>query len=344
MKDYVSLLSNGNVKAFLALIKYTEGAGYQTLFGGAKFGSFDDHPRQVITRNLGGKPITSTAAGAYQFLSRTWDECANACNLPDFSPASQDIAALFLIDRRKALDPVLSGDWSLAIARCNREWASLPGSPYGQPTKSMAACLAFLNKQMEGGGAVATDTFQSSTTGETIMAPFIAAAIPALMSAAPSLIRLFGNSEQAERNAKAAEAVAEIAKQVTGEPTIEGASIKLQADQESADKFNDAIQSNWFELAEAGGGGIAGARKANEAYLRPDAMAFWKTPAFWISAILMSMVFMLLVDVFYVHPERYDGNLQTQVVTALLLIIGMVSSYWLGTSASSQRKTEIMSK
>ncbi len=74
------------------------------------------------------------------------------------------------------------------------------------------------------------------------------------------------------------------------------------------------------------------------------AMAFWKTPAFWISAILMSMVFMLLVDVFYVHPERYDGNLQTQVVTALLLIIGMVSSYWLGTSASSQRKTELMSK
>ena len=81
-----------------------------------------------------------------------------------------------------------------------------------------------------------------------------------------------------------------------------------------------------------------------EAYLRQDALAFWKTPAFWISAILMSMVFMLLVDVFYVHPERYDGNLQTQVVTALLLIISMVSSYWLGTSASSQRKTELMSK
>ncbi len=144
MKDYASLLSSANVKAFLALIKYTEGAGYQTLFGGEKFTSFDDHPRRAITKTLGGKPITSTAAGAYQFLSRTWDECANACNLADFSPLSQDIAALYLIDRRRALDAVLEADWKTAIERCNREWASLPGSPYGQPTKTMDTCLSFL--------------------------------------------------------------------------------------------------------------------------------------------------------------------------------------------------------
>ena len=145
MINYSDLLSNRNVIAFLALIKYTEGAGYQTLFGGEKFTSFDDHPRRSITRNLGGKPITSTAAGAYQFLSRTWDECANACNLNDFSPLSQDIAALFLIERRRALNAVIEGDWKTALERCNREWASLPGSPYGQPTKTLDTCLAFLN-------------------------------------------------------------------------------------------------------------------------------------------------------------------------------------------------------
>src|SRR5574343_1861342 len=148
MKDYVSLLYNGNVKAFLALIKYTEGAGYQTLFGGDKFTSFDDHPRRSITKNLGGKPITSTAAGAYQFLSRTWDECAAACNLDDFSPLSQDIAALFLIERRRALNAVIEGDWKTALERCNREWASLPGSPYGQPTKTLETCYSFLYAQL----------------------------------------------------------------------------------------------------------------------------------------------------------------------------------------------------
>lgn len=145
--NYENLLGNANVRAFLALIKFTEGAGYRTLFGGEQFSSFADHPRQAITRNLGGKPITSTAAGAYQFLSRTWDECASACALPDFSPRSQDIGALFLIERRRALNAVLEGDWGTALARCSKEWASLPGSPYGQPVKSLETCLTFLKEQ-----------------------------------------------------------------------------------------------------------------------------------------------------------------------------------------------------
>ena len=147
MRNYSPLLENRNVQAFLALLRHTEGAGYHTLFGGEQFESLADHPRHKVTRNLGGKPITSSAAGAYQFLSSTWDECAKALHLDDFSERSQDVAALFLIDRRKALDFVIVGQWENAITGCNREWASLPGSPYGQPTHSMAKCLAFLAKQ-----------------------------------------------------------------------------------------------------------------------------------------------------------------------------------------------------
>lgn len=159
MTKYAAELANHNVKAFLALIRYTEGAGYRTLFGGGTFGSFDDHPRTSVTKKLGGKPITSTAAGAYQFLSRTWDECAKACNLDDFSPLSQDIAALFLIERRRALNAVIEGDWKTALERCNREWASLPGSPYGQPTKTLDTCLAFLHANAAKEEAKAADPF-----------------------------------------------------------------------------------------------------------------------------------------------------------------------------------------
>ena len=159
MINYSDLLNNRNVIAFLALIKYTEGAGYQTLFGGERFTSFNDHPRRRITRMLGGKSITSTAAGAYQFLATTWDDCAKACALDDFSPRSQDVAALYLIDRRHALDAVIEGDWTTALERCNREWASLPGSPYGQPTKPMAACLAFLQANTEKEDAAAPVPF-----------------------------------------------------------------------------------------------------------------------------------------------------------------------------------------
>lgn len=148
MRNYSALLPDKNVQAFLALIKFTEGANYNVLFGGGTFDSYIDHPRQKVTRKLGGRPITSSAAGAYQFLARTWDECVSALHLPDFSPRSQDLAALFLIDRRKALDAVIAGEWEQAIELCNKEWASLPGSPYGQPVKKMEVCLAYIDSRL----------------------------------------------------------------------------------------------------------------------------------------------------------------------------------------------------
>lgn len=130
MTDEMDALQNANVKAFLMLIRTGEGTananGYRTLYGGRLFDGFADHPRISVT--AGG--YTSTAAGAYQILSRTWD----GLGLPDFSPANQDRAAVMLIKRRGALADVIAGRLWIAIGKCNKEWASLPGSPYGQPT------------------------------------------------------------------------------------------------------------------------------------------------------------------------------------------------------------------
>lgn len=141
--DQVETMSDqeiaANVAAFLAVIRKGEGTadanGYRRMFGGKLFDSFADHPRQKNTATFGnGKTVTSTAAGAYQFLSTTWDEAARALNLPDFSPASQDAAALYLIRRRGALADVEAGRFDVAVRKVAKEWASLPGSPYGQPT------------------------------------------------------------------------------------------------------------------------------------------------------------------------------------------------------------------
>ncbi|TMU72518.1 muramidase [Hydrogenophaga intermedia] len=112
--------------------------GYRTLFGGGLFTSFADHPRQRITRMLGGKPITSTAAGAGQFLASTWDETARIMGLTDFTPASQDRAIVGRIAARGALDDAKAGRVDLALQKIAREWASMPGSPYGQPVISLA--------------------------------------------------------------------------------------------------------------------------------------------------------------------------------------------------------------
>lgn len=240
----VGLLDNANIKAFLHTIRVGEGTadpdGYRRHFGGELFDSFADHPHKPITKNLGGKPITSTAAGAYQFLARTWDECEKALGLGDFSPANQDIAALYLIDRRKALDDVIAGRFNDAVAKCNREWASLPGSPYGQPVRTWEQARATY--------AAAGGSTNATSPTEAPMLPFIAAAIPALIQAAPSLIRMFGDSPQAEKNAKAAEVVATIAKQATGETTVEGAVNAIANDPAKAAAYREAVHQSMGDL------------------------------------------------------------------------------------------------
>jgi len=130
-----------NVRALLAVIRRGEGTagenGYRTLFGGGLFESLAVHPNQRITRTMGGRPITSTAAGAYQFLKSTWDETASIMALPDFSPASQDRAAVGRIAARGALEDVKAGRFDVAVRKVATEWASMPGSPYGQPVISL---------------------------------------------------------------------------------------------------------------------------------------------------------------------------------------------------------------
>ncbi len=346
MIDHNQTLKNQNVQAFLALIRHTEGADYGTLFGGGRFDQFEDHPRIPITRTLGGKPITSTAAGAYQFLSRTWDECAKALDLPDFTPANQDRAALYLIERRRALPAVLEGDWVTAIERCNREWASLPGSPYGQPTKSMAKCLAFLDNLIPdspGGSGQPAAPFPETVatpTGETLMAPFIAAAIPAFLQAAPALIRIFGNGEQAEKNAKAAETVAAIAKEVTGETSIEGAVNAISTNPVMAQTFNQAVEEKWYVLTgEAGGGGIAGARKYDSAMQSGGKP--WLSPALWVSLLLLPLVYLVVIAVMF--GEGWTNDIRAMVVSSIIsLVLGSVTGFFLGTSYGSQRKTDLL--
>lgn len=142
-----------NLGAFLWMIRCCEGTagldGYRTLYGGKLFDSYADHPNIAVT--AGG--YTSTAAGAYQILYRTWRDFIAAKGPHDFSPDSQDLCARWLIGRRGATADVEAGRLEEAIAKCNKEWASLPGSPYGQPVRDMAYCR---EKYRQAGGQEAT--------------------------------------------------------------------------------------------------------------------------------------------------------------------------------------------
>lgn len=149
------------IAAFLLCVRKGEGTlganGYRTMFGGRLFDSFSDHPRVAVHTRFGW----TSAAGAYQFMARspipgtrpqaftrvdTWDELKRRLSLPDFSPNSQDIAAIELLRECGAYAPALAGDFSAAFPHAGKEWASMPGSPYGQPQLTAADMLAFARK------------------------------------------------------------------------------------------------------------------------------------------------------------------------------------------------------
>lgn len=139
-------VANRNVQAFLRVIRRGEGtsdqAGYSRLFGGAQFSGFMDHPRRLVVKGA----YRSTAAGAYQALEKTWDETRRVMGLADFTPASQDRFAVGRIAARGALADVIAGRFEAAVRKCAKEWASLPFSPYGQPTISMeVAAMVYAN-------------------------------------------------------------------------------------------------------------------------------------------------------------------------------------------------------
>jgi len=140
-RSLMKLLADARVQAFLKVLRYAEGTPkpehYFVTFGYVPFTDVSQKPRKVIVKKTrSGKIYRSSAAGAYQINNATWDEIQKHLALPDFSPLSQDIAALWLIAKRgKALNDILAGDLREALRKCRKIWASLPDSPYGQPTK-----------------------------------------------------------------------------------------------------------------------------------------------------------------------------------------------------------------
>jgi lysozyme len=153
---------DANVKAFLFTIRASEhrypndvtnDAAYHIFYGGRRFYDMSEHP--VITGEM--KPIVlpnhvcaavklnpgcvSTAAGAYQLIMPTWTRLRNKLQLMDFSPASQDLAAVQLLDDIGALKLVQSGDIEAALAKASKVWASLPGSSAQQNPRTLQYAL-----------------------------------------------------------------------------------------------------------------------------------------------------------------------------------------------------------
>lgn len=166
VQDNVTMIDPArNVYALLQAIAVAEGTAreadpYRVCYAYSHvIQSFADHPYSlgewpgvVLTdqqcRGAGLNPgCRSTAAGKYQITVITWRKVKPRLGLPDFSPASQDAAAIELLRELGALRLIERGDLAGAVAAARRTWASLPGAGYaGQGERSYASVQAsYLN-------------------------------------------------------------------------------------------------------------------------------------------------------------------------------------------------------
>ena len=331
--DLRAALKSENVKAFLHVIRVGEGTpdpeGYRRMFGGKLFFGYADHPRDPQTAKSGSKEITSSAAGAYQFLSKTWDGLVKTWGFGDFSPTSQDEAAVALIVGRKALDDVIAGRIQSAIRKCAAEWASLPGSKYGQPTKTLQQALSTYKAA---GGIL---------EGEPVT-PFIIPALDAILGVVPSLMNIWNGtgSEVAQRNQAAAQIVVEAVKSTLGarneQELVEA--IK-EGTPETVAAVNAAVKSVWYEIS-TDSSGIGAAREFNLAQSNIEPK---RNMALLVTIMLLPLVYLVVSAVLF--KDGFSDDVRAMTVAAVISgVLGAITGYWMGTSFSSAKKDERLSE
>lgn len=156
-----------NLRAALAVLQRAEGTAgesdpYRVCYGYRHtIRSLAEHPAvsgewrgevlsDAMCANAGfGPGCKSTAAGAYQLIRPTWQRARDALGLRDFSAASQDAAAAWIIQKQGALQDVYAGRLVSWVNKCRSQWASLPGNYAKQGQRSMATLAAWY--QQEGG-------------------------------------------------------------------------------------------------------------------------------------------------------------------------------------------------
>lgn len=356
-----TLDGSANLRAFLRVIRHGETSqeprAYQTIVGGGFAPDNDAHPRRRVY--IDSLNLWSTAAGAYQFLSRTWDGCARALELTDFSPRSQDIAAVYLIRGRKALDDVLNGRVHDAIRKCALEWASLPGSPYGQPVVSLQKALEVYAAWGGSESPAATaapavpEVTPTTTTEDRPMLP-ASVLVPIgieLAKLLPSFAKILKpDSERAQINAEVLAKGVEVITTAVGARNPAEALEVIRENPEQQAAADDAVKFHALSIIEAGGGGIAGAR---EFLMAASQGAYggmvWKI----VAGITASAVgFLLLANLMagsMMAFAIYRGEASVvasamqffaQVITADIGAALTAFGFWLGSSWGSKRQEE----
>ena len=181
-RDASSQVANPNLdqlkRAFLRTIASGESPRYNMMFGGKDFSDYSRHPGQAQTVTKGNTSTTSTAAGLYQFLKKTWDEQAAKHGYKDFKPETQDLAAWNYASEvyKQQTGRELTTDLADPAKRnaigdaLKNVWPSLPGGsqtgPAWQGKQFSQVFDNFYNDTSGGGGSTAAPATDTSGGGD----------------------------------------------------------------------------------------------------------------------------------------------------------------------------------
>jgi muramidase (phage lysozyme) len=188
---YEKFRQTPEAQGLLRMLRFAEGTerggqdSYRVMFGGSLAPDLKQHPDKVMKGR-------STAAGAYQFLTPTWQAQQKKLGLGSFGPVEQDIAALDLARQRTMGLGGLSylqkqGLTPEFVAALAPEWASLPTkegkSYYGQPVKSYSELQ---KTYQQGRQPLSGEQAQGATTGqETSSTGFLQGFLSAMEGSKP---------------------------------------------------------------------------------------------------------------------------------------------------------------
>ena len=169
------------------------------------------------------------------------------------------------------------------------------------------------------------------------MAPILAALLPSLVNLIPELAKIFGSGPKTERNLEVAQKVANIVVQATNAPNLQGAVEAMQANPLIQETARRAIQEQWFGIVEAGGGGIEGAREYSIKSASGGA-DFWKMPAFWVTAMLMPLLYGTVYLVLTGGAEFFSSEVRAAIASAVVTgVLGGCIGFWLGSSYTTSK-------
>lgn len=183
-----------------------------------------------------------------------------------------------------------------------------------------------------------SDPAQYSQEGGMPIPALVTALLPSVVAAIPRLAAIFkGGSEVAERNVAAASAVLDIVTQATGSVNAQAAVEAIQKDPAQLAAATKAVESNWFTLTPADGGGIAGARKADAAAVASHEPV-WRSPSFVIAVALLPLVYMIVGAVVGLFGAPFSEDVRAAIANGIVgLILGGLIGYYYGQTTTRNR-------